>query len=177
MSSARAGDHRDFDSYGTTWQARLRLGPAIFRQPDFGRAWAECQTKPGSGRPACGGRCGHDSTQYLCPSHAASKGSLDFKKLPERFQIFKKFLSVIKGPNSTNSEKEMIQLGLLSTFRIGQPVNYFNTAQNAWVSGVIVGFNPDGSVNLDGQPGVPVENLTSLVSVPQVSRQDLDFQH
>ncbi len=62
-------------------------------------------------------------------------------------------------------------LGLLSTYRVGQTVNYFSAAQNGWVSGVIVGFNPDGSVNLNNESGVPVENLTSsptLVQMPRV---------
>ena len=90
------------------------------------------------------------------------------------FKSFQKVVHRIYNPNSGRSDQAnsaMIQLGLLSTYRVGQTVEYFSAAHNSWMPGVILGFNPDGSVNLNNQAGVPVESLRTsqtLVSMPQV---------
>ena len=66
----------------------------------------------------------------------------------------------------------MLQLGVMSTYRIGQVVEYFSAVHNAWMPGVIQSFNEDGSVNLNNMTGVPVENLrtsATVVPMPQVN--------
>ena len=53
----------------------------------------------------------------------------------------------------------MLQLSTFTTLRVGQFVRFFDESTASDMSGTILGFNPDGSLDLTTRSGVPAESL------------------